>query len=181
MGRRRLVDFATPAIAAALAVAATGLGSPTDSPPRCRTRQLHLAPTFYGEAGGEFTQTLTFVNASRRPCSLRGWPRLSLQSKSGGLVRVASRRVRQGEPGTPAFRTVVLRSRHAASFDVYGSDWHHAASRPCSKTRIAWITPPGAYSSLSVAVKMPNCGRFYIAPVVAGGTDRQSWSLLWSG
>lgn len=131
-------------------------------------------PTFYGVALGSFVQTFTFTNASHRACALAGWPRLALENRS----RVTTRRVRQGAPTAPAFRTVVLRPRGVASFDVYGEDWNHQEDKPCPKTTRIRITPPGARSALSVAVKMPNCGLFLVAPVIAGKTDRQAWSMV---
>src|SRR5262245_42279719 len=156
MAHRR-VGVASSAATAVLALAATACGGTAASPLPCRTPQLRVAATGYGEAGGQFTQTFTFTNASHRTCSLRGWPRLSLQTRTGRAVPVSSRRVRQGAPGTPAFRTVVLRPLAAASFNVYGGDWNRVANRRCPQTRAVLITPPGAGSALSVAVRLSNC------------------------
>src|SRR5436190_17591614 len=102
MRRHRFGGVTASVVVAPLVVAAAGLGSPTGSVPRCLTWQLRLAPTFYGEAGGQFLETFTFANASRRRCWLRRWPGLSLEGRSGQPLRVSSRRVRQGAPGTPA-------------------------------------------------------------------------------
>jgi hypothetical protein len=120
-------------------------------------------------AAGSFIQTFTFTNVSRRVCSLTGWPRIGLPS----------RRVRQGAPPTPAYRTVVLRPRGAASFDVYGADWDHVRDRACPRTSTLRVAPPGVRSRLAVTVRMPNCGRFDVAPVIAGKTDREAWSVVW--
>jgi hypothetical protein len=173
---RRIVIFAVPAY---LLIAAPGLAGSSTSVPRCHTAQLHLAATFYSEAGGQFIQTFTFTNGSRRACSLRGWPRIEVASRSGRPMRTSSRRVIQGSSTASPFRTVVLRPRAASAFDVYGADWNHAADKPCPRTSAALITPPGAGSAISVAVKMPNCGLLYVAPVIAGKIDRQSWSVVW--
>jgi hypothetical protein len=136
-------------------------------------------PAFYGEAGGQFIQTFTFTNVGRSVCQLRGWPSLELRGKSGRPVAVHSRRVVQGAQSAPPVRTVVLRRRGAASFDVYGADWNVRANQPCSHTTAIFVTAPGGRSMLSVAVKMPNCGLFDVAPVIAGKTDRQAWSRVW--
>ena len=61
---------------------------------------------------------------------------------------------------------------------MYGSDWDFRAYHACPATTAVFVSPPGA-SALSVNVKMPNCGAFYIAPIIAGKTDRQSWSVVW--
>jgi hypothetical protein len=164
---------------ALLAGAAPALCSSSSSVPRCQTRQLHLVASFYGEAGGSFTQTFTFTNASRQDCQLRGWPSLKLESRSGRPMAVASRRVTQRAPTAPPFATVVLGTGGAASFDVYGADWDHTTNRACPETTAALITPPGDLSALSAAVRMPHCGLFYIAPLIAGRTDHQSWSVVW--
>jgi hypothetical protein len=173
---RRTVLFA---VFACLFVAAPCLAGSTTSVPRCHTAQLRLAATFYGEAGGQFMQTFTLTNASRHACSLRGWPRVAVESRSGHPLRTSSRRVIQGSSTAPPFRTVVLRAREVGAFNVYGADWNHAADKPCPRTTAVLIMPPGAGAAASVAVKMPNCGVFDVAPVIAGKIDRQSWSVVW--
>ena len=146
---------------------------------QCRARQLRLAATFYGEAGGQFIQTFTFSNVGRQACRMRGWPTLKLESQSRRPVPAPSRRVVQGAPTAPAFTPVTLRAGGAASFDVYGEDWNHVANRPCRRTTAVLITPPGIRVALSVRVRMPNCGVFDIAPLIAGRSDRRSWSVVW--
>ena len=175
----RLVRIGLLTAAALLAVAAPGLSSSTRSVAHCQTRQLHLRAGFYGEALGSFTQTFTFTNSSRHACQLTGWPRLKLESQSRRPVPVASRRVVQNAPPAAAFATIVLKPRGAASFNVYGADWNHAKNRSCPETSAALIAPPGDLATLSVTVRMPNCGLLYIAPLIAGRTDHHSWSVVW--
>jgi hypothetical protein len=147
--------------------------------PVCRTQQLHLATSFYGEAGGQFIQTFTFTNRGHSACQMRGWPTLRVRDKSGRAVPVRSRRVVQGAPTAPPFKIVVLFPYGAASFDVYGADWNALANRSCSHTTAILVTPPGAGEKLSTAVKMPKCGLFDVAPVIAGKSDREAWSVVW--
>jgi hypothetical protein len=165
-----LVTASAALAAAPLAVAA---------PARCQTRQLDLTAGFYGEAMGSFTQTFTFTNSSPHACRLAGWPRLELESHSSRPVPIASRRVVKSPPPAPAFATVVLRPRGAASFNVYGADWNHAKNRSCPETSAALIASPGDRATLSVGVRMPNCGLLYIAPVIAGRTDHNAWAVVW--
>jgi uncharacterized protein DUF4232 len=172
---RRIILFAVPAC---LVLTAPCLAGSTTSVPRCHSAQLRLAATFYGEAGGQFIQTFTLTNASRQACSLSGWPRVAVESRSGHPKRTSFRRVIQGSPTARPFRTVVLRPRAAGAFDVYGADWNHVADKPCPRTSAVRITPPDARSAVSAAVKMPNCGLLYVAPVIAGKIDRQSWSVV---
>jgi hypothetical protein len=76
--------------------------------------------------------------------------------------------------------SVLLRARGAASFDVYGADWDFSRNRSCPSATAAFVTPPAGSAALRVRVRIPNCpGGFYIAPVIAGPTDRQSWSFVW--
>ena len=164
--------------ASAAPAAAPGLNS-SSSVARCQTRQLQLKAGFYGVAMGSFVQTFTFTNSSRYACRLTGWPRLELESHSSRPVAIASRRVVKSPPPAPAFATIVLRPRGAASFNVYGADWNHAKNRACPETSAALVAPPGDLARLTVAVRMPNCGLLYIAPVIAGRTDHDAWAVVW--
>jgi hypothetical protein len=167
MHASRLIGAGALVAAASLASASSGSAQPA---PLCHARQLQLLAGFQGAALGSFTQTFTFVNASRRQCRLSGWPTLELGK---------TRRVVQDTPPAPAFTTVTLAPRGAASFDVYGEDWNHAANRACPATATVRIAPPGDRSTLSVRVKMPNCRLFYVAPLIPGRTDRRAWSVVW--
>lgn len=149
------------------------------SVPVCHARDLQLAASFYGEAGGQFSQTFTFTNLGDSACRMRGWPTLQVRTPSGRVASVRSIRVVQGASTTHPFRTVVLRPSGAASFDVYGADWDFRANRACPQTRAIFVLPPGAGGRLVAAVSLPNCGGFFVAPVIAGKTDRQSWSVVW--
>jgi Protein of unknown function (DUF4232) len=133
--------------------------------PVCTPPQLHLVAGFQGAAAGQFLQTFTFVNVSRRTCTLEGWPR---------LVGIPSRRVVQAKPVV----RVVVRPGGAASFDVFGEDWNHRADTPCPVTRSVQVIPPGGNAALSVAVRMPNCQGHEVAPMIAGRVDRDAWSTV---
>jgi hypothetical protein len=162
-----------------LAVAAPG-STNSSAFARCQPSQLQLAASFYGAAGGQFIQTLTFMNMSRRACGMAGWPSLEIEVASHRLVSVRARRVVQGQLGARPFASVLLRPRGAASFDVYGADWDFARNRSCPPATAALVTLPGGGAALSVGVRFPNCpGGFLIAPLIAGRTDHHSWSFVW--
>ena len=145
----------------------------------CRSGQLRLVASFYGEGLGQFTQTFTLTNVGRVPCRLAGWPGIRLSVGSGRAASVPTIRVVQGSPSAPPFRTVVLDpSGGAASFDLFGGDFNSKADRGCPKTKALFVTPPRA-SSMPIAVVVPNCGGFYVAPIIAGKTDRNAWSTVW--
>ena len=176
---RRTLALACVTAGCVLVVAAPG--SSSSSPfPRCQPPQLHIAASFYGEAGGQFIQTFTFTNTSRRICRIGGWPSLEIEVALHRPVPVRTRRVVQGPLRARPFAGVLLRARGAASFDVYGADWDLSRNRSCPLATTALVTPPAGRAALRVAVRIPNCpGGFYIAPVIGGSTDHQSWSFIW--
>jgi hypothetical protein len=161
------------------AVLLLALPGGADSTATCQARQLSVTASFYGEAGGQFVQTFTFTNTRAHRCRLRGWPRVNWERVDGRLVRMKSVRVVQGAPGARPFKAVVLPARGAASFDLYGEDWNHLADRRCPRSSAVSITPPGVQAAFPVRAKLPICGRLYVAPVIAGRSDHDSWSVVW--
>lgn len=148
--------------------------------PRCRQSQLRLVAGAYGEAAQQFMQTLTFVNVSSRECQLMGWPTIRVKSELGRPLVVRTIRVIQGAPTARPFKRVRLGPGRAASFNVYGADWNAAANRPCRQTSAILVKPPGLRAAFEVRVRVPNCGVFYIAPLIAGRRDRKAWSIVWN-
>ena len=149
------------------------------SVPTCTATQLRLRPTLYGEAGGQFMQTFTLTNAGANACRLAGWPTLRGVVASGKTEPAPSIRVVQGKPAAKPFRTVVLQPGSVAAFDIFGADYDALANRACPKTRALLLAAPGVAPSRAT-VALPFCGPFYVAPVVAGGTDRDAWSVVWA-
>jgi hypothetical protein len=162
-----------------LAVAVPGLARSSGSPttPRCRTDQLQVRAHFLGEAMGQFTETLTFINGSTRTCRLAGWPSVRLRNGS----RAAVRRVIQGTPTNHPFRPVTIRSGGAASFDLYGPDYNEKKNQTCPIAHALLVQPPGDSLRLPVAVKIPACRplSFAVAPLIAGNSDRGAWPVVW--
>jgi hypothetical protein len=176
---RRIVTLAGVTAGCVLAVAAPG-STNSSSVARCQPQQLQLAASFYGEAGGQFIQTFTFTNISRRVCRVGGWPTLEIEVVSHRPLPVRTRRVVQGPLRARPFASVLLRARGAASFDVYGADWDFLRNRACPRATAALVTPAGGRVALRVGVRIPNCpGGLDIAPVIAGPNDHQSWSFVW--
>lgn len=144
----------------------------------CQPSQLTLTKGSYGEAAVQFTQTLTFTNASLGTCQLGGWPGFQVEDAGGHLVPTTTQRVRQNDPSHPPWTTVVLAPQQTASFDVYSADFDAVHNHACPMTSAVAITPPGDSSPLSVHLDIPDCGSFLIAPVIAGSTDTNAWSLI---
>ncbi|MGH2842674.1 MAG: DUF4232 domain-containing protein [Solirubrobacteraceae bacterium] len=105
-----LVGFATLVWSAAIVSARSSR--------TCTTNQLHVTQRFLGEAAGQFTDTFTFANDSKRECELAGWPAIGLRSPSGRSVPVRTERVLQ-TPSLNSVRPVQLAPRGSASSDLY--------------------------------------------------------------
>lgn len=147
--------------------------------PTCAATQLRLRAGLYGEAGGQFMQTFTATNSGARSCRVAGWPNIQTTSPSGRNEAAPSIRVVQGRPSSHPFVTVTIKPGGAASFDLFGADWDALANRACPKTHALAISLPGV-RPLPVTVALPFCGPFYVAPLVAGKSDRESWSGVWA-
>jgi hypothetical protein len=170
---------ALPIALAALTLAVIAVSATAATPmPTCKATQLRLRATAYGEAGGQFLQTFTFTNTDQSACQLVGWPTLRLLDPSGKTEPAPTIRVVQGQPGTRPFHTVVVQPGSAAAFDIFGADFDAMANRACPKTHGFSLAPPGVVPS-PVAVAVPFCGPFYVAPIVAGRIDRNAWSAIY--
>jgi photosystem II stability/assembly factor-like uncharacterized protein len=143
----------------------------------CQVPQLALTAGSFGEASGEFIQTLTFTNVSSVTCQLGGWPGFQVADAAGHLVPTQTQRVRQGL-SPPLWTRVVLIPRQTASFDIFGADFDSVHQHVCPMTSGASITPPDTTATLSVPIHIPDCGRFQVAPVISGSSDRDSWSSV---
>ncbi|HUZ41251.1 MAG TPA: DUF4232 domain-containing protein [Acidimicrobiales bacterium] len=153
------------------------------SAPRCSLSQLSLISDHGGwhanyAAGGQFTETLTFTNVSRSACQLSGWPRVQAVG-NGALQATPMTMVYQsGPPSSKASGPVHLAPGKTASFDIYGGDWNPVQNKACPQTTSGLlVSPPGDSARLAVAVEEPDCGGFYVSPLIAGSSDRESWSF----
>ena len=149
---------------------------------RCTSSQLSLKSDHGGwhandAAAGQFTETLTFTNVSRSTCQLSGWPRVQTVI-NGALQPTPMTLVRQNAPSSKASSPVRLAPGKTASFDIYGGDWNPVQNKACPQTMTGlMVTPPADSASLAVAVEEPDCGGFYVSPLIAGSSDRESWSF----
>jgi hypothetical protein len=184
--RRRLLAAAGVAIVAAGALAVSsalggGGGSAQQrgdgsrvavaSLARCRSDQLRLiAPRIPGAAAGTMYEPLTLVNTSASGCAVGGWPALRRFDRTGAPIPLRVQRWVYKLRGPAPFRMVALRSRGAATFDVFGSDWNHASNRPCPNVRSLEVEPSGGGAWLSAArLDVPACGRGWsVGPLLPG-------------
>jgi peptidoglycan hydrolase-like protein with peptidoglycan-binding domain len=118
---------------------------------------------------------VTFTNRSRGACELRGWPSIAVEAPGRPAWSAFARRVVQSSKRPARVR---LEPGGAASFDVFGADWDAAANRPCPEASTLSVELPGDHMVLRIAVRIPDCGLFEIAPLVPGRRDRDAWSLV---
>lgn len=127
---------------------------------------------------GQLIQTLTFTNRSGSPCQLGGWPGFQAVDAAGEPQAVPNKLVRQNAAPQPIWTAVDLTPGSRASFDVYGGDYNPVQQHACPTTSGAVIELPGSTSKLRVSLRIPDCGTFYVAPVVPGASDRKAWSQV---
>jgi hypothetical protein len=146
---------------------------------KCSPSQLNVASDRGGwhgnfAAADQFRESVTFTNVSHSACQLTGWPQV--QVVTNGPYRLAGvSDVFQASPSKP----VHLEPGWTASFDVYGAVWNAILNQACSsKVSGLMVTPPGDTKSVFVKVEEPDCGGFYVSPVIAGSSDRQSWTSV---
>jgi hypothetical protein len=165
-----------PAIPVTILASGTTPTVPAASTPTCAPAQLSLRGSWYAEAGGQFTQTLTFTNQGQLSCQLSGWPSFEALNARGDQSPGKNVNVRQDLPPQPAWRPVTIAAGGTASFDVYGGDFNPVQNRACPTTASALVIPPNTSSPVRVDIDIPSCGGFSVAPVVAGGTDHRMWN-----
>jgi uncharacterized protein DUF4232 len=182
--RRRLAAAAVVAVAAAGALAIHGVlagrssiafRSRSDqraslaSPARCRSAQLRLsAPKTWNAAAGSLIEQFTLTNVSRTSCTVAGWPAVRRLDHAGRAIPVNLERWVYRERGRAPFGVVRLRPRGLATFPVVGSDWDHAADRPCPSASTVRAELPASSAWLAVPLKIPACRRWLVGPLVPG-------------
>jgi hypothetical protein len=139
--------------------------------PRCRADQLRLSGGFRGAGAGNDWFLFAFTNASATSCSLRGWPTLELRFADGRslVIRTHGREVGEGNKVVPV-RSVVLRPRGGASFNLHVLGAHHPGGRPCPQTGVVFAVPPAG----SVPVRA-HLVRVADVPAAVWGCAREAW------
>ena len=136
------------AVCAAAALLATVPAEGTaPQPSTCTTSQLRLRYSGSEGAAGTIFEKLRLVARRGVVCSLRGYPVVALQGRSGDELMIHVGR----QPGTP--RTVVVSRRHPARFTVRHPSADPSTTAPCSIRVFAFAAvPPRASRALRVTV-----------------------------
>jgi hypothetical protein len=151
---------------------------------RCKSDQITVVAITAGVGAGSTYQELGFLNVSTSPCTLRGWPNVTLLNGAG--VQAGQSFPTPTAPGTSPPAAVTLAPGSAATATVQGSDGFvqyqsSSASYPwfdVTPPGISQTTPPGSSLSTKVAVGLPIsttgfhvCGPTGVYPVVPAGAE----------
>ncbi len=152
----------------------------TSSPSRCQDAQLALSLSNTGNGGGSVVWVGTFVNQSRHPCELKGFPGFQMLVADNVPI---STDLTDADHGT-ASKKIDLGHDEAASFVILVSDG--AQSLPsfpaCPVARTVEVTPPGAERGITIVAppgfiaypynKGGACGSVGLGALIAGPAQR---------
>ncbi|HEX8920963.1 MAG TPA: DUF4232 domain-containing protein [Pyrinomonadaceae bacterium] len=137
---------------------------------RCNDNQLSVRHVTEDAAmGGVRTIDYAFTNISSSPCTLSGYPRFEVLSKSGRLAR--NGRASLGltmldEEAKKGPQPVTIEPGKTARFLVYynaGGAGH--MGKPCPTYRKVRITPPGARRGFVLREEIQLCGSLEVSPI----------------
>jgi hypothetical protein len=154
----------TVTVPATQPASATSGGSTSARPPRCLTSQLAFQFSTNGAAGSIHING-DFANRSQARCSLYGYPGLGLLDQAGNpLPTHVLRSPSVVVPAVPE-RLVVIRPGGKARFYAGYSD---VDPQPCRKAAELEVTPPNAFTHLTVGASIAPCGGIvHVSPVFA--------------
>jgi hypothetical protein len=144
--------------------------------PRCATASLRILVGSGSGAMGTVAVEFGFINHSTKTCSLRGYPRVQMLTRSGQNLSTTDQR------GTGYFgikeKTVVLASGKTAYFGILYSNGTGYPNVTCPESAALKFTPPQdirtitAYKSAQITPYgmisgHPRCGVIRVTPVTA--------------
>ena len=151
----------------------------------CKSDQIAVVAITAGVGAGSTYQELGFLNVSTSPCTLKGWPSVTLLNSAG--VQAGQSTPSLTAPGTAPPASVTLSPGDAATATVQGSDGSVTYSSSCATypwflvtpPGITQATPPGSSLTTKVAVGLPIstsgfhvCGPTrIISPVTPAGAE----------
>lgn len=137
-------------------------------PGRCLVSQLSLATGQPNAGAGTVGETFIFTNTSQTTCQLYGYPGMQMLGANG--EKVPTNVVRTPGPE----ETVTLAPGGTASFQA---QWHDQTGymTPCPSSQRIEVTPPNAYSQLTITASITACpdGTINVTAVTAGSTGGQ--------
>ena len=144
-----------PAVTSAPAATSTPLAT-VAATPACSSRYLRADAGLSQGAAGTIYQTITLTNLNTTPCTLYGYPGVSLAAGDPVTqVGAAANRV----PARPA--TVTLAPRGVASFELQIAAAGDFSSSECDPVSTTWLQvyPPDQVAPLFVSYKSTGCSK----------------------
>jgi hypothetical protein len=178
---RSLAALGLILVGAGVAVAlgpAASVSSATPAATRCHSSQLRVKLGPAGGALGHIGQLVSFENASATTCTLYGYPGLQMLNAAGRPIRTqVLRGIAYTVPSVPE-RLVNIAPGHEASFDLGYDDATGYGNESCPTSARVELTPPNAYTPITVVWRMQpygggtiqhlRCGQITVSPVFAG-------------
>lgn len=135
---------------------------------RCQVSQLSLSTGQHNAGTGSVQEAFIFTNTSQTTCQLAGYPGMQMLGAGGAQIPTNVVRTAGPEP------TVTLAAGGTASFLA---QWHDQTGymTPCAISQQVEVTPPNAYSQLTIAASIQACpdGTINVSAVTAGTTGGQ--------
>jgi Protein of unknown function (DUF4232) len=143
------------------------------NPPRCETNQLSVRRVFENAGVGNVALTYAFTNNSPSPCTLNGYPGLTLlDTKDQPLQEIKVIRSQDTYFSSKQPRQqVTLAPGKQASFQIA---YNHISSpqEQCPISSKIEITPPNAYQHFTLTEQIKPCtGKVRVTPVRAVDTQ----------
>jgi hypothetical protein len=125
-------------------------------------------------AAGTITGTIIVTNVGTTPCTVNGYPTMSLSSGSGApltVTMVNGLTVSISPPANAGPSSVTIAANGTAQFAYQYSDVPSGAETSCPSSEVASVTLPGGGTSPGFAFTASPCdnGTIHVSPVYAGG------------
>ena len=139
-------------------------------PGQCRDVQLKIRHASEDAAmGGRRSVEYAFKNASTTPCTLKGYPRLELLTRSGaraGKIRVVNSEKLPGDEEKQLPTLVRLEPGKEARFHIYfNSGGAGYVGKPCPTAARVRITAPGAKKGVVLRDQIQSCESIQVSAV----------------
>jgi len=142
--RRTTATRLAPLLASALALMLLAPGSAAASVPRCTAAHLKAwAGLLQGNLGTDLAE-FAFINTSSKECSLIGYPKLQMVSRTGQQIKTTDRDSPPSAFPEITRRLVVLAKGERAYFGVFYPDHTGSGTRVCPTAATLELTPPGS-------------------------------------
>ena len=158
-----------PAATSTTAGHTTTTTTTTTAPGTTQCTTTNLAASIYGSSGaaGTIETTVALKNTSASNCTLAGYPGLGMTGSNGASLTTTV--VRKGSYNFTAMAptTVIISSGQSVYFNMGYSDVPTGSATSCPAAANLVITPPNAYTSVTIPAQLAPCGNgtIVVSPV----------------